>query len=441
MWKRAYVTFIVCLFLCSIQLIDIGQKYFKYTTKTYVTIAIVSELKYPAISICWLLSETLHFDQLGPRYGLWRVNGSYPNKKIFDLIDRLTVAQILDITRSNESLLAEKEACAIKNPDDLSWKYPFYNKEECHQYVTITKYLHRYFVCYKIAHIDTEIKYNVGQISFTSNYPGLMAMYFLNDSFLRNHIYAIYVHSKESADLYDSIFSIENVINFRSTNAIQVIFTPTALHRLESPYDTRCRTIPGFKVYAGYLYKKINRLSMEKLNHVHTLEHVYERYPYPIITPNKLMNQTFNSMFMNIKRREIGSSKITTCDLVYNVPQTITQSRESLRVTINWPQNSGITVQSVANQDSIDLIIYAFSSIGVWLGLSILSIFSSIEKSIISKFNPPANGGQNSSEKTKSNCKSNSDINSQMKFIIMEKRIQFLERTISQYHGQVNIKP
>lgn len=441
MWKRAYFTLVFCLFLCSIQLIDIGRKYFKYTTKTYVTIAIVSELKSPAISVCWLLSQTLSLDQLGPGYRLWRINGSYHNseKKIFDLIDKLTVAQILDITRSNESLLAEEEACAIRNPGDLSWKYPYYNKEECHKHVTITKYLHRYFVCYKIAPIDTEIVYNVSEISFTSNYPGLMTMYFLNDSFLRNSVYAIYVHSEESADLFDSIFSIENVINFLSTNVIQVIFTPTALHRLKPPYDTYCRTIPGFKVHYAYFYKKMNRLSMEELNHVHTLEHVYERYPYPIITPKKLRNQTFNSMFMDIKRRGFGSSQIMNCDLVYNVPQTITQKRESLRVTINWPQNSGITVQSVANQDPIDLIIYAFSSIGIWFGLSMFSIFSSIEKSIISKFNPPADGGQNSSEKTKSKCKFNT--NSQMKFIAIEKRIQFLERMISRCHGQVKRKP
>ena len=76
---------------------------------------------------------------------------------------------------------------------------------------------------------------------------------------------------------------------------------------------------------------------------------------------------------------------IINCELTYNIPESIHESGENIRISINWPQNSGIKVEFISDQDKIDLIIYILSSIGIWFGLSMFSILSLIEKMIMNR--------------------------------------------------------
>ena len=220
-------------------------------------------------------------------------------------------------------------------------------------------------------------------MTFSPSYPGMISMYFLNESFLNHETFSIYVHSESSSDLYDSVFAIENRINFAQTKVITAVFTPVTHRRLPPPFDTMCRMLPGSLTGGEILFRKLNRITMAQLGHVHTLEHVYERYQYPMITPFSLKNTTFHDQFMDLKLKTFGTSSFAGCTFVYNVPQTMSQEGERIGIVLNWPQDSGIEVDSVPNQETIDFLIYILSSIGIWFGWSILSILSSSEKRII----------------------------------------------------------
>ena len=281
------------------------------------------------------------------------------------------------------SLLAEKITCAIKDPNKLIWHHPWLNRNDCHKLVKITKYLHRFLVCYKIEKIEINSEeLDFEDVTFSPSYPGAIIKYFLNESLVSQRTFSIYIHSKFSSNLYDSVFAIENQIDFHETKELIAMFTPVTHRRLPPPFDTMCVHFPGSLTGGEYLFRKLNNVTMEQLNHVNTLGHVYKQYNLPMITTYSLRNATFHDMFMDLKRK-IFKKPVNGCNFVYNVPQTMRQEGERISLILNWPQDSGIEVDSVPNQESIDFLIYTLSSIGTWFGLSIFSILSSLERKVV----------------------------------------------------------
>ena len=248
-------------------------------------------------------------------------------------------------------------------------------------------------------------------------------MYFLNESFQSQDTFLVYVHSKSSSDLYDSVFAIENRINFAQTKAITAVFTPVIHRRMPPPFDTMCKVLPGSLTGGEYLFHELNLRTMAQLGHVHTLEHVYEKYNLPLITPFSLKNTTFHDQFMELKLKTFVNSTINVCKFVYNVPQTMSQEGEKIGIVLNWPQDSGIEVDSVPNQETIDFLIYILSSIGIWFGLSIFSILSLTEKKLVHRIKR-GNGGTEDVKDEPRKCIIIRDCDTDLRWQVYQMRIQ-----------------
>lgn len=438
MLLKAFISLFVSLIGCTVQVIDISQRYFRYSTKTNVEIQIVTKLEPQAVSICWVITEILQPDMILSRFGIDITSyGKIDKKKMYQLLENMTISDIHDMTPPNISLLAEKPSCAFKYPNKLIWKYPWNQKKECHKLITISKFLHRFLMCYKIAPKDDREKLDYEDVSFTPSYPGLMRIYFLNASLVQNYtLYSVYVHSHDSSDLYDSVFSMENAIDFNSTPIINVVSTPISQIRLPPPYDTMCRNIEGFHSVGEYLFDQLNQISMKEMKYVHTMEHVYERYQYPIINPKTIRIQSFHDQFMRFKIK-IFSQKFLDCHLKYNVPQTMREEGDRISIMLNWPQDAGTAVSVVPYQESIDFLVYILSSVGIWLGLSIFSVTSTIEKAIVIRLK------KKSIEKHEKPTRKNSEIKRylvQTYIITLRAKVNRVENEISKLkHVMKNI--
>ena len=380
----------------TIQITDICKRYFKYTTKTNVQIRIVGSLQIPSVSICSHLTEAVTGTRMEEsEEGVSMNVSTYVsiNRRIVSHnLNEMTVSDIFKNTANNESILRENKACAIRQSNNLI--HPHYSRNECLKFIRVKKFLNRYLICYKMEPRDSENCLDYIDILFTPASPGLISRYFLNpDIYINFTKYTIYIHSKESSDLYDSAFSVVNSINFHTEPYINVVFTPTTLVRLPPPYDTMCKKIPNYHTVRGYQLDQLNKLVMKEMKHVHTFDHVYRNYDYPIITPEKLKNVSFHNQFMKLKST-ITKNVIKNCELTYNIPESIEESGHNIRISINWPQNSGIKVDFIPDQDKIDLIIYILSSIGIWFGLSMFSILSLVEKMIMNRFHMKNNISQ-----------------------------------------------
>ena len=120
MWSKSIISAVLCLIGCSIQLIDISSRYFKYSTKPNVQIKIIIRLESPSVSICWMIPNTLDHKKVETKFGirLWSKNGKVDNTKLNKLLTYMTAGEILEMSHSNESLLTDKLACRNQG----SWK-------------------------------------------------------------------------------------------------------------------------------------------------------------------------------------------------------------------------------------------------------------------------------------------------------------------------------
>lgn len=72
------------------------------------------------------------------------------------------------------------------------------------------------------------------------------------------------------------------------------------------------------------------------------------------------------------------------CDLKYYVSKTSLGYGPVVTVSVYWPQDSEFKINDVAKVELIDFLLYVTSSFGIWLGVSVISLFD-WSKIIVSK--------------------------------------------------------
>lgn len=120
---RLLLTLIFTILGCSYQIIDISNRYFSYTTKEFSNFKIVQAIYLPATSVCWT------FDNLIKQVKEWKKQ-SKDKLSMTNRMDRLlqtfTIADIFNSTPSTEEVLAINPACAVRLPQELAWRQPWY---------------------------------------------------------------------------------------------------------------------------------------------------------------------------------------------------------------------------------------------------------------------------------------------------------------------------
>ena len=381
------ITFLVCSTGFGIQLAGISQRYFSYSTRNYVSIYVVDNL--PGVSTCWSLSEIIDFRKLNKKYSLNRLQSSkYDWKYLFEILANETAESLFKATPSNETFFDKNPACAIRFPDQMSWRHPWYNRDECLEIVKVEKYLNRLNMCYKISFKRDHGNLNLKYVTSSPSNPGFIYMMFLNpEIFDRMRLrYTAFAHSAKSSPLFDSVSSIEKTITIDGRFRIGIQFNPVSKTNLPPPFDTMCRfDDTKFKSGTEYFFHILNLATMAELGHVHTLGHVHDRYKLPILSSNSFRNKSIDSRFKKLfKARTHLMYRI--CHLEYNLPKTSIEKYERTSLVVYWPQDPGIDIFKVADQLLIDFIIYVCSSIGVWLGLSVFSVLNIITSFVSNKF-------------------------------------------------------
>lgn len=381
MWKKSFVSLAICLIGCSYQIFDISNRYFKYTTKTNVRVMIVGRLHTPAISMCFDLLQSLDPKKIKEHYGIDMIKNSRWNvEATARTIANMTAAMLFDMTYPNTSILSRDRACSIRKPNSLTLHKPYLSRDECYHDIDVVKYLNRFSMCYMLKPKKQQESLQYIDVSYSPSYPGVVLIYHLNQDMVMNMtLYAASVHSEASSDFYDSKLSTSNSIDFRMTPRITIVYATIAITRLPHPYDTGCGAVPNYLTVAEWILEKLNNMTMKELKHIHTLDHIYEPYEYPIITPMKLNDKIFHDKFMSMKTK-CERTQHGNCEVSYNLAEVKQEAGVGVRLSLRWPTDSGVHVISIPGHETIDFIIYILSSIGVWFGLSIFSILASSEE-------------------------------------------------------------
>ena len=289
-----FLAIVVCTAGCAYQVIDISKRYFSYPTKRYMKVEVVVQLSPPGVSICWSLKEILDF-----------INNETNQdwEKVYKFLDTANVPTIISLMPSNVTVLNPDPGCVIRFTNQMSWRYPWYSREECHKWMNIEKYLYRSTLCYKFMPNAMIGQLNTKHASLS---PFIYMLFLDIKTFLNMHAVTAYGHNSKSSPLFDSVYSIDNAIkSHNKTYRIGVIVTPMSMDRLKAPYDTNCRNGEKFKSGSEYMLRELNIATMRELQHVHTLEHVSDPYPYPILHTSSFRNETLNDKFHGTRRKVV----------------------------------------------------------------------------------------------------------------------------------------
>lgn len=392
------VILIGCLIGFAIQLFEVGDRYLKFKTKTLIHMEIPHRIQMPSVSVCFRIARLLNRDKI--KQDLNQILPESDNNwmNFFKILEKLTVKNIFDYTPSiNETLSSGRTesniGCNIRYPNSYQISFEDTSDEGCYDKFIIKKYIHRFNVCYKFdiklnltrASENNAHKLDVGENTLGPNLPGIMYWVgFDNDIFGNVSFVSASVHGTDTSNLFDSIFSpslfhavmhdADGKILNSSYLSLDTSYHSINIERLKAPYDTNCLKYDPFNSGYEKTLSAVRTAAVKRLKLVPTFDFVHERFEHPMISSDKIWNETIARTLREFIAKNRNSNP--DCHMKYFITEVKAGRGENVRVTIKWPNNPNIEILYQSEQSILDLIIYTSSSLGLWFGLSVIEIFA-----------------------------------------------------------------
>lgn len=258
----------------------------------------------------------------------------------------------------------------------------FSSDKECYQHFRIRKYHHRSMICYKITPNFSVEMLNANDYLMKTgfeNYFGLIfyvninAMYFNDTGSL-----TAYVHENHSVDIIDSYLAPVVLIN-KPEITLRVSYQTLKIEKLPPPYDTMCGKYPVGSSQFDQVYKNLQTDAVKMFNRSIPDVMIYDLLDTPILSVDQLkQNATLSRIYRSIWEQKKANMP-NTCSFITTIPKMYIVDYSSMGMTLMWPNGLRVYNQSRARLILIDYLVYVFSCIGIWLGLSFYGIFDLIE--------------------------------------------------------------
>lgn len=384
------------------QVYEVGDRYFKYKSTSLVHMNVPYEMRIPSVSVCFRLIKLLNREKIKSE-----LNIDIPEKpnnnmwtNIFEQLEKLSVKNIFDYTPSTKEILSrgltESDlGCSIRYPGNFHINSTAMKNGECRGF-EISKYLHRFNLCYKIvvtlnhtltnesnAHNDLM---DLGENTLGPELPGIMYWVgFDNEIFGKISLVSVSVHGNDTSHLFDSIFGASlfhtvtrdtsgNILN-STYLSLDTSFNSMTIDKLKAPYDTNCLDYDPFRSRPEKMLSGIATEVMERLKMVPTFGPFIEPFELPIITSHHIRNKTVLRVIREAEKRH--QTLNPDCHFKYHMYH-ITNIRDgrgkNVRVILKWPNNVDVVILYEKVQSFLDLVIYVSSSAGLWFGLSVIQI-------------------------------------------------------------------
>lgn len=183
------------------------------------------------------------------------------------------------------------------------------------------------------------------------------------------------IHGPGTVMLYDSALS-PFIRIYDNKNILRVSYETLEIERLEPPYDTWCHRYPYRSAQIDQTLKQIQNQTMKILNYSTSDVMISEQLNARLLSSDALKNnETLTKMYRDIVERYKSIKLPNTCLYRSNIPKIYTVRYSGLGFSVMWP--NGFNIQNVARPKFvlIDYIVYLCSCIGIWFGLSALSLF------------------------------------------------------------------
>lgn len=394
--KQVYTLIIVIV--CTIGLVyqsfTIYDTYLKYCTTSIISITETDEVEMPQLSACFSIVDVIKTSEVKKHLDIdWyhRMNNNFSSNHFFDGMKRLTIEGIFNFTPQVNEVFADGDVgCSIRFPGKYFLTY--FNATDCYKQFKISRYIHREFICYKFSPIFTEV-IQYASFVYTQDHFGLVYQLKFNEPLFEDSFaFTTCVHDSKSIELYDSSVTklhvdwerrrtksaiIKSAIRVRADSFTRTLLMP--------PFSTNCQHYPVYRVQENWRWSLISQETMQQLKRVLTAAFVYKQLRYPMLTVTDLENQTIAQTFQAIvdRKRDLGRE---TCHYKFFLQFSSLDHGYHTSFSVFWPTHLNFAVSHVPQQQIIDLIVYIFSTVGFWFGVSVFSVFYGAQSVVVRTF-------------------------------------------------------
>ena len=371
---------LLCLIGFVYQMTHISLEYFSFKTNTKVTLVLHAKSANPSIIFCTHYTDILDRTDY-QRYGIHQER-SFNFTEMLSDHTKLTIRDIFDLTpHPNKTMIG----CQIREHDHNVQTYPL---DQCYSMFHIRKFHEGAFICYQFRTriVDSNFRCHEASLSYHSNTE--LYLISLDRQFLLSN--AIKVISFIPQGIQDSFtsFPFESRRFFESTerytydapetskmNQLFISAESFFTTRLGSPYDTDCAE--EFEKTETFCRRRCNIASFSKHGIFPPNEFCVKPLPIKHLNVLTMENKT---LFQDVQARNEECMKMCNrkgCHEWYSVTNLKAvpyKLNATLSIVSSCSNKPTVIIQYLPRITFMELFMYVSSSLGIWFGISVLSI-------------------------------------------------------------------
>lgn len=453
-WTRK-VYFLLTYLVCSVGLIvqvnQVSQTYFEYATRTRVNLFPHFDIRVPSLSACFRVADVIRIDDIKREKGLSIENISLagvhqdPWHSYYESVKDLSVADIFEYTPDEGTILRD---CQLRLPKvDYAIRYSL---ADCYKQIKIRKFYHRESICYTFSsnlsdlnnpETEQESKWrerlHLEHYTLTdSNYGMIFEAELNHEAFDSIKVMSSYVHTPNSVKMYDSLWAHYVILPSPHLN-ILISYSSFSVDSMKPPYDTMCFAYKQGTGKLAVLMDRIQEDAVKLLNKSTTAAMIDQPLKQTLLISHVLSrNETLRKSFRKIiERNDIDGHD--SCFIKCTIPKITFGSTSTLRLRFLWPDGLHFKVEYKARWDPMDYLIYLCTCVGIWFGISALSLFQSLREAV-EKF--LLEGAESSKNKKKMDAEQFKREVNRMKFLTEYRFVQMrrkLEESDQKIHRKI----
>ena len=371
---------LLCFLGFVYQVIQISQEFFAYRTTTTVILRLGDKNIDPSIIFCTRCTDILDRKNY-EEYGIY-AKSNFNYTEVLSDVSKLTIKDIFDLTPAAEDVVI---GCQIrKNAYDVN----SYSQDECYSLFRVTKYVEGMFVCYQFSTTMGDSKFHCDEAS--RSYFSVNELYGISLKqlfFFSNTIKVIsFIPKGFNNSILNMPFTSRRfyVLKLRynekhfSASTLNYMYISGDLYiitRLEKPYDTKC--IKNEENADFNCRRRCNINAFKAYNIFPPNEFTVNPLPIKTLNPVTLKNETLIEDVKLRNDRCVAECTENLCHDWYTVSNLETlplRRSNTLSIVSRCSTRPTVVIQHLPRITFMEFILYISSSLGIWFGVSIISV-------------------------------------------------------------------
>ena len=365
------------------QVLQISIAYFAFKTNTKIVLHLNNKFINPSIILCIRYTDIIdrtNYQKYGihPKY-------NYNATEMFDDMSNLTIKDIFDLTPDSSEIIL---GCQYRDKQYHQLVTKPYSRSDCNSLFQTIKYQEGAFICYQFRTKIADSNFNCMKalLSFY-NYNDLYTISLNQQLLLSNAIKLIwfvpdgmnsYVVSMTDISRRFYAFKIRyahDLVNSSKENYFRIFGDYFSITRLEKPYDTQCTWNSNEAEEA--CHRKCNIDAFAKYGYFPSTEYSLTPEPLKHLEVSKIVNKTTLQNLKATTKSCHKNCKRKPCDDWYSV--TVVDSfaflyNNTITIASGCSKRPAVIIKHLPRVTLMEFVMYVSSSLGIWFGISILSI-------------------------------------------------------------------